>query len=77
MGGCTQFLSRVPLGPPVSRYGTVGTGVAFIKVYKYGCKQFINMEPLERGFYQFLNREPLGPPVSRYGTVGTGVANSF
>ena len=47
---------------------------AFLKIFKYGCKQFLNMEQLERGIaIQFLNRELLETPVSKYGTVGTGV----
>ena len=48
-------------------------GFAFRIVTKYGCKRFLNVEPLERGVaIQFLNREPLEIPVSKYGTVGTG-----
>ena len=47
--------------------------VAFLKVSKYGCKRFLNIELLERGIaIQFLNREPLEPTVSKNGTVGTG-----
>ena len=52
--------------------------VAFLNVSKYGCKQFLNMEPLERGVaIQFPNREQLDPPVSKYGTVGTGGCKHF
>ena len=69
-----QFLNRDPLEPPVSKYGTAGTGVASLNVYKW----FLNMKPLERRVaIQFLNKEPLEPIVSKYGTVGRGVASSF
>ena len=51
---------------------------AFLNVSKYGCKQFLNMEQLERGVaIQFLNMEPLETPVSKYGTVGTGGCKQF
>ena len=57
----------------VTKYGTVGKGVAI---------QFLNREPLEpqvskygtvgKGVaIQFLNREALEPPSSKYGTVET------
>ena len=64
--------------PPLSNHGTVETRDAFLNISKYGCKQFLNMEQLERGVaIQFLNREPLEPPVSKYGTVGTGGCKQF
>ena len=50
-GVVIQFLNREPLEPPVPSYGTVGTGVAFLNVSKYGCKPFLNMEPMERGVH--------------------------
>ena len=69
-----QFLNREPLEPPLSKYGTVGTGVAFLNVPKYGCKRFLNMEQLERGVaIQFLNREPLEPPVSNMELLERGL----
>ena len=56
---------------------------AFLNVSKYGCKLFLNMEPLETPVSkygttgtgvckQFPNREPLEPSVSNLRTVGTG-----
>ena len=68
-GVAIQFLNREPLESPVSKYGTAGTGVAFLNVSKW----FLNMKPLERRVaIQFLNKEPLEPIVSKYGTVGRG-----
>ena len=60
-GIAIQFLNREPLEPPVSKYGTAGTG---------GYKQFLNRKPLKPpvsklrtvgtgGCKQFLNRKPL------------------
>ena len=46
-GVVIQFLNRESLEPPVSKYGTVGTG---------GCKQFLNKETLDRGL-QAVSKE--------------------
>ena len=44
-GVAIQFLNSEPLEPPVSKYGTVGTG---------GCKQFLNRERLEPPVYEYI-----------------------